>query len=221
MHRQATGHIDNARARKAGPARGGFTLVELLVAITIVLIFGAMAAKTLSDAAGMWRAGYRRSYAYDTSTVIFQQIQDDLSAAKSQFWGSEADAYDQRVKFWVDFDTLHADDNGNGIRQATESAAALRQWMRLVRAIPDYSVNPLIRAAGTNPAATDWYNLINPNAPNPPPDLMPLEGMCEVAYMLGLGADGSGSVTDPTTLYRAVLAPIGSSCSPRSLPAPP
>ena len=201
-----------ARKLKAGP--GGFTLVELLVAITIVLIFGGMAAETLREGAGMWRAGHRRSYAYDTGTVIFQQIQDDLSAAKSQFWGSEADAYDQRVKFWVDFDTLHADDNGNGIRQATESTAALRQWMRFVRAIPDYSVNPFIRAAGTDPAATGWYNLINPIAPNAPPPLMPLEGMCEVAYMLGLGADGSGSVTDPTTLYRAVLAPIGCTVDP-------
>ena len=191
MHRQATGHIDNARARKAGPARGGFTLVELLVAITIVLIFGAMAAKTLSDAAGMWRAGYRRSYAYDTSTVIFQQIQDDLSAAKSQFWGSEADAYDQRVKFWVDFDSYP----GGG-----------RQWVRFVRAIPDYSVNPRIRNAGTVAGATGYYNL-KPPVVATDNDLRPLEGMCEVAYMMGL--DGVGPNPDSATLYRAVLAPIG------------
>jgi prepilin-type N-terminal cleavage/methylation domain-containing protein len=195
---------DAGRTRRAGRGatarrrRDAFTLVELLVAIAITLIFGAMAATTLSAGAGMWRDGNRRSYAYDTATVIFQQIQDDLSAAKSQFWGTDATAYDVRVKFWGDLDS-YTDPQGN---------ISHRPWMRFVRAIPDFSTNPLLRNAGTDPnagatAALGWYNLIE-TAP-----LRPLEGMCEVAYLMGLGNDGSGATTDPDTLYRAVLAPVG------------
>ena len=146
----------NAPRKRTQAAAGGFTLVEMMVAITIVLIFGAMAAETLKEAAGMWRTGYRRSYAYDTSTVIFQQIQDDLSAAKNQFWGGEADAYDQQVKFWVDFDN-YTDPQGPA------NNAARRQWMRFVRAIPDYNVNPLHpQRRHRSRAPTGYYNLIAP-----------------------------------------------------------
>ncbi|MFW6119238.1 MAG: PulJ/GspJ family protein, partial [Planctomycetota bacterium] len=85
-------------------ARGGFTLVEMLIALGILLIFGVMAATALTYGTQLWRSGHRRSYAFDVATFVFQQIEDDLSAARSQFWGQDEDAYDTRVKFWVDHD---------------------------------------------------------------------------------------------------------------------
>jgi len=167
--------------------REAFTLVELLVAITILLIF-------------------------DMATGIFEQIEDDLEAAKSQFWGTEADAFDTRVKFWVDQDQQVYTDAGGASRTNR------RPRLRFVRGIPDDSVNPRIRAAGNgvddDPPSGDgrideeYYNLVDddplPGDGLADEDLMPLEGVCEVAYVMGLGGASA-----PNTLYRAVLSPIG------------
>ncbi len=200
-------------------ARGGFTLIELMVAVAILMIFGGMAAATLGYASSMWRQGHRRSYAYDTATVIFQQIEDDLSAAKNPFWGAEADAYDERIRFWLDHDP-HFDGD--------EDTDGGRQRLRFVRGIPDDTVNPRLRQAGdgvsndddngdglidsSDPADEELYNLMDDDPAGDEridEDLMPLEGLCEVAYLLGLGADGTTPQTERTTLYRAVLSPIG------------
>ncbi|MCK4375045.1 MAG: prepilin-type N-terminal cleavage/methylation domain-containing protein, partial [Candidatus Brocadiae bacterium] len=172
-----------------GSARAGFTLVELMVATTILLIFGGMAVTALRYGSSLWRSGHRRGYSYDAATAVFHQLEDDIRAAKSQFWNQDADAYDPRIRFIVDYD-----DHDLG-----------RQRLRFVRGIPDDTVNPRIRQAGDGvdndeDGFTDeeYYDLMDGDE-----DLMPLEGMCEVAYMMG--RDGNGL----TTLYRAVLAPIG------------
>lgn len=189
--------------RRSICTRQGFTLVEMMVAIAIVIIFGAMATATLSRAASTWRDGHRRSYAYDTATVVFQQIEDDLNAARNQYWGMEEAAYDTRIKFWLDHDPLFSgtaiDDPG-------------RARLRFVRGIPDNTTNPRIRAAGdgqdldADGADEEYYNLQDDDSDGRvDEDLMPLEGLMEVGYMLGLNNN------DSTTLYRAVLAPIGDS----------
>ena len=167
-------------------APGGFTLVEMLVAIAITLIFGVMAATTLSAGAGMWRNGHRRSYAYDTATVIFQQIQDDLGAAKNQFWGTEADAYDTRIKFWADLDALH---RMRQLRQPRPPLDAVRaRHPGLQRQPPHPRRRQRLDDDGDGTADEEVYNL--GRRQRQATDLMPLEGMCEVAYMMGLGNDG-------------------------------
>lgn len=194
-----------------GQDRGGFTLVEMLVAVAITLVFGAMAAATLMNASGMWRAGHRRSWAFDAATVVFQQIEDDLDAAKSQFWGPQQGAVDTRVKFWLDRAQFDYTDTGGTVRTNQ------RQRLRFVRGIPDAAVNPRLRQAGDGadndgdgPSEEEWYNLQDDDGDDlVDEDLRALGGTMEAAYVLGLGDDGSGEVTDPTTLYRAVLAPIG------------
>jgi len=193
---------------RCGDGRRAFTLVELLVATSILLIFGVMAVTVLTYGTQLWRAGHRRSYAYDLATVVFQQIEDDLSAAQSQFWAKDEDAFDTRVKFWVDADAYDPDGGGGPLH------AHPRHRIRFVRGIPDQSANPRIRQAGdgenndgdASGPDEEYYNLKDDDDPldaRIDEDLMPLEGMCEVAYLLGLGAD------DNKTLYRAVLSPIG------------
>ncbi|MFO7957481.1 MAG: prepilin-type N-terminal cleavage/methylation domain-containing protein [Candidatus Brocadiia bacterium] len=190
------------------PQRGGFTLVELLIALSILLIFGVMAATALTYGTQLWRSANRRSYAFDVATFVFQQLEDDLSAVRSQFWGQDEDAYDTRVKFWVDHD---------GEFDGDWETDGGRQRLRFVRGIPDATVNPRLRQAGDRQdndedGSTDeeYYNLKDDDDDDEvDEDLMPLEGMCEVAYVTGLGDDGSGAVTGPGTLYRVVLAPIG------------
>lgn len=190
------------RRRKAGVS-SGFTLAEMLVAMALVLIFGVVAVATLRYGTALWRSGHRRAYAYDTATIIFHQVEDDIGAAASQFWYKDADAFDTRVKFWVDYDAP----DPNVIK-------AERQRLRFVRRIPDDTLNPRIRQAGdgkdndgdgqTDKDQEEFYNLTDDDGDGlVDEDLVPLEGMCEVAYLRGLNQE------DSRTLYRAILAPIG------------
>ncbi|MGD2175814.1 MAG: prepilin-type N-terminal cleavage/methylation domain-containing protein, partial [Candidatus Brocadiaceae bacterium] len=203
---------NKVRAPAGRAGAGGFTLVELLVALSILLIFGLMAATALSYGSRLWRSAHRRSYAYDVASAVFQQIDDDLSAARSQFWGTEENAFDTRIKLWADHDGLFSGTAGDQVGG--------RQRLRFVRGIPDATVNPRIRQAGDGvdndgdaPAIDEeYYNLQDDDGDDRvDEDLMPVEGMCEVAYLLGLGNDGSGpgsdGYTDQNTLYRGVLAP--------------
>ena len=185
----------------AGWGRNGVTLVELLVAMSILLIFGSLAVTTLMYGNRMLRTGHRRSYGYEVANTVFEQFDDDISAARSQFYTTQEDAFDTRVKFWVNRDEFY------GIWQDDPG----RQVIRFVRSIPDEAVNPRIRSAGDGVGNdNEWYNLKDDDGDGQvDEDLMALEGLCEVAYLLGLGNDGSGTVTDTRTLYRAVLAPIG------------
>jgi len=153
-----------------GMGRGGFSLSEVMVATAILSIFGLMAVGTLRYGTQLWRDGHRRSYAYDAAAVVFQQLEDDLSSAKNQFWGLSSEAYDTNIKFWVDFDT-------NG-----------RQRMRFVRGMVDDTVNPRVRQAGDGAdndsqggADEEYYNLRDDDEDRQiDEDLMATGGMCEV-----------------------------------------
>jgi hypothetical protein len=193
---------------EAPRGKAGFTLVEMLVSMTLLIIFGTVAIETLRYGTDLWRAGHRRAFAYDTATIVFRQLEDDVSSAKSQFWCKDADSFDKRVKFWVDYDRFYE------LHYSDTDWRHGRQRLRFVRGIPDDVLNPRIRQAGDgvdndNDGKTDeeYYNLVDDDDDGLiDEDLMPLEGMCEVAYLRGLEAD------DADTLYRAVQAPIG--CKP-------
>ena len=83
-----------------------FTLIEMMVAMTITMIFGAMAVAALRYGSDLWRSGHRRSYVYDVATAVFHQLQSDVDDARSQFWGADADAFDPRIGFMADLDSL-------------------------------------------------------------------------------------------------------------------
>ena len=182
----------DSRAPSGRSGRRGFTLVELLVAMTITIIFGTMVVITLRYGSSLWRAGHRRGYAYDTATTIFQQLEGDLATAKNHQFGTEAAAVDSRVRFYVDFDA-------NG-----------RQRLLFVRGIAEHDINPRLRQAGDMidndldglPPDEEVYNLQDDDTDGlVDEDLMWTGGISEVGYMMGLGDDGD-------TLYRGVYAPI-------------
>jgi len=201
--------VNNQAHGGPGKRRGAFTLVELLIAIALLVILGSMVLGTLRYGTDLWRAGNTRSYCYDTATVVFGQLGKDLGASLSQFWNKDADAYDNRIRFVVD------PDNPPVILPATVPPRGREQRLRFVAKIPDNTVNPIIRRAGNGSdddvpvnarIDEDYYSLNNnypPGGTGKAIDLKPLEGMCEVAYMMGTGA------RDSKTLYRSVLAPIG------------
>lgn len=208
-------------------SRAGFTLTELLVATAILVIFGGMAVASLRYGSSLWRSCHRRSHGYNVATIIFHQLEDDIGGAKGQFWGRDADAFDTRVKFYVDYDRYFEINYGYPFNPYLG-----RQRLRFVRGIPDDTVNPRLRHAGDGVSNDDddgsgligdpgdlideeYYNLKNDDPAFDDAideDLMPLEGMCEVAYLMGLSA------TDRNVLYRAVLAPIGDAAPPGFIP---
>jgi prepilin-type N-terminal cleavage/methylation domain-containing protein len=205
------GHMDGSHPAVGVRDRAGFTLVELMVALALLLMFGVMATSVLTYGSALWRSARRRSHAYDVATFVFQQVEDDFAAAKTQFWGKDEDAFDTRVKLWVDHD---GEFSGNWRSEGG------RQRLRLVRGIPDEAASPRVRQAGDGVSNDDddgdgdidgdddideeYYNLKDDDEDGrTDEDLRPLEGMCEVAYLLGLGD------ADRRTLYRAVLSPIG------------
>ncbi len=201
--------MSEPRQKRLRVGRQGVTLVELLVAMSILLIFGGLAVSTLVYGTQMFRSGHRRSHAYEVAGMVFHQLEDDLAAVASQFWNADAESVDTRIKFWVDHDPDLFDGDWK-----TEGG---RQRLRFVRSIPDLAVNPRIRQAGDGTRNDDdteideeWYNLKDDDGDGRvDEDLQSLEGLCEVAYVLGMDDDDSDGSTDTRTLYRAVLAPIG------------
>jgi len=213
----------SARRLRAGPEhsrRAGFTLTELLIATAITLIFGVMAVATLRYGSALWRGGHRRGYAYDIASFIFHQLEDDLTAAKPQYWSNDPDAFDPRVRFYLDRDHYYEMNYG----YAADPFVG-RQRLRFVRGIPEETPNQLLRQAGDGVdndvdgfVDEEYYDLVDLvdtdgdgllDAPDggTDEDLLPLEGMYEVAYLIGL--DATPGTGDAHKLYRGVLSPIG------------
>lgn len=63
---------------RAGRQRRGFTLIELMVAIGILLVLGVMVIGFLRGALTMSRTGTSRGKAYETAQTVLRQLQDDL-----------------------------------------------------------------------------------------------------------------------------------------------
>jgi len=190
--------------------RAGFTLTELLVATAITLIFGTLAVATLRYGSALWRDAHRRGYAYDIASFIFHQLEDDLTAAKPQYWSNEPHAFDTRVRFYLDRDHYYELNYPYGA-----DALVGRQRLRFVRGIPEETPNLLLRQAGDGLdndgdglVDEEYYNLQDDDGDGRiDEDLLPLEGMYEVAYLIGL--DATAGTGDAHQLYRGALSPIG------------
>jgi len=188
---------------------------------------------TLRYGSALWRDAHRRGYAYDIASFIFHQVEDDLTAGKPQYWSNEPNAFDTRVRFYVDLDRYYELNYAHPGPDPTVG----RHRLRFVKGIPEETPNLRLRQSGDgldNEANglgdglidEQYYNLkADPVDTDSPPDgeldildgdvdedLLPLEGMCEVAYLRGL--DGTPGTGDAHTLYRGVLSPIGETDAP-------
>ncbi len=60
------------------PSSAGVTLVELLVAMSLLVLLGTMLVLTFSDSLSMWNAGERQRQQYEEAHFILQKLSKDL-----------------------------------------------------------------------------------------------------------------------------------------------
>lgn len=104
----------------------GFSLVELLVAMTIMILLGGALVTILKQGIDTWHLAEKRSTIYERARGVLDQVSDDLRSAAG-------DARAEGAGFWIRF---ICDADGQGPAR-----------LRFVRAIPE-SQDPVAREGG-------------------------------------------------------------------------
>lgn len=163
----------------SAPGRGGFTLTEILVALSIFLVLGSMLVLALGSGVDTWRATEDRRILYEQAQMVLEQIENDLANVALPRPGEDEEV---RVRFLADYDANN------------------RARLRFVRTLPGENVVDEFRAAGTAPP--DVCTEVLQGHGEPRENLQPLEGLMEVVYLLDPDPDSN-------VLYRGVRSPIG------------
>ena len=189
--RGARGDVPRDRAPANGPRDGaparGYTLLEILIAVSILVILGGGLTTLLTQGLSIWRRAETRGQVYEQARVLFDQLAEDLRSAVTTSSGA-------RDAGWVRF--------------IADEDAAGRQRLRFVRTISGETADPILREGGQylsvrTPAIYDgshdsWEareGLLG--APG---------GLMEVFY-------GLDPRRGETLLWRGVRTPLGSSGS--------
>ncbi|MBI4576619.1 MAG: hypothetical protein HY722_10190 [Planctomycetes bacterium] len=172
-----------------GEPPGGFSLIELLVAMTVFIILGGILAAVLGGSIRSWQAGEAVVELNERARLLLDSIQDDLSATRTSPAGTAP------VRFLGDYDALG------------------RQRLRLVRTTTREAADPLLRQAGSALGANAAYDGAGDLDEAAGFRLLPTGGLMEVAYLVdpqagsmevrrGVRAPvgGAGSLLDDATL---------------------
>ncbi len=173
---------DRNPALMPGSTRG-FTLAEILVAISIFVVLGSMLVVALRSGIDTWRGTEDRRMIFEHSQMVLKQIQDDL---QNMAVPRPGDAGEVDVRFLCDLD-------GNR-----------RYRLRFVRTLEDEGADEALRASGTGPP--DRFDGVIEGRGDPHGNLKPLGGLMEVVYVMDPDPDSD-------VLYRGVRSPIGGSRS--------
>lgn len=160
--------------------RRGFTLAEIMVAMSIFLMMGGMLLLALRTGVDTWSRTEERRRIYEDAQALLRQLRRDLSALCST-GGSRGDA---RVRLLCDFDRHH------------------RPRLRLVRSLRSEEARTEMRLAGTG-TEDEGYTGFYTETGGGDGKLRPLGGRMEVAYLFDPDDPSS------TVLYRGVRSPIG------------
>jgi len=175
--------------RRPGGDRRGFTLLEMIIAIGLLLFIGLTVSAMLASAVKMWRSGRRRALVVDRANAVFATLQDDF---RSIFLG-----YPLRrgrtvwPRFYCDFHPRY-----------------LTQRLILVRTLPiegDYlaqQAGSYLKPEGDEhiDGRDDAYEAVHGK-------LLPTSGLMEVAYFHK--RDLKSRSDDGFSLWRAVNSPPG------------
>ncbi|MHC5036898.1 MAG: PulJ/GspJ family protein [Planctomycetota bacterium] len=167
----------------AGRSSRGFTLAEILVALSIFLVLGSMLVLALRSGVDTWRATEDRRQVYEQAQLILKQVENDLTNMAIPREGETGDVV---VRLLCDLD------------------ANRRYRLRMVRTIKGEDEEANLRNSGTGPP--DKYSDVLDGKGDLTQKLKPLGGVMEVAYVMD--PDPTSNV-----LYRGVRSPIGGSGS--------
>ncbi|MCH2582335.1 MAG: hypothetical protein MK133_14180, partial [Planctomycetes bacterium] len=127
----------------AGHRTGGYTLLEVVIAVGILVMLGSGLATLLTQGISIWRRAENRGRVYDQARILLERMSEDLrSAVVLSGSGAGGGAW---VRFICDEDYLG------------------RQRLRFVRTISAETSNAILRQGGqyltiTTPAVYDGRN---------------------------------------------------------------
>jgi hypothetical protein len=168
----------------SGPGRrGGYTLLEILMALSLLVVLGAGLAGLLRQAVSIWSTAEKRGQVYEAGRAILERVAEDLRAAAIRGGTPE---------------------EGGWVRFLADEGAGGRQRLRFVRATSGETADSILREGGRAltiraPAAYDGKD---DAADARSGALLAPSGLMEVFYTL-----------DPRPgkrlVWRGVRAPIG------------
>jgi prepilin-type N-terminal cleavage/methylation domain-containing protein len=193
--------VSRPREEKAVKERNrGFTLVELLIAMSLFVVLSTALIALLTQAFDFLRVGTAGSEVSDKGSDFLRPFRADLEnviVERSLEPGSA------RIRFLCDGIPFDSDGDGN--------VDYLAQRLAFVRSTREELADPVTRLAGTNPAATQVIDGKNDYDEAKAGELRAAGGMMEVLYI----AIPDDPENDPglLTLYRATRMPVGGSGS--------
>ncbi len=115
------------RSARDGSREGGYTLLEILVSVGILVMLGAGLVTLMTQGMSIWRRAENRGRVYEQARVLLDQIAEDLRSVVTA-------ASDGADSSWVRF-ICDTDPEG-------------RQRLRFVRTISGESADPILRSGG-------------------------------------------------------------------------
>lgn len=170
------------RAEHAG-ARRGYTLMELLIAMCLLIVLGGGLATFLGHGVSTWRRAENRGRVHETARALLEGIADDLRSTAIRTGPAAGETW---------------------IRFLADTAPGGRQRLRFVRATSGEAADPILREGGRRlsvrtPAVVDGRN----DAAEAREGLLTAPGgLMEVLYTMDPRADRR-------TVWRGTLSPVG------------
>ena len=166
------------RAR-AGAA--GYTLMEVLIAMGILVTLGGGLVSLLGHGVSVWNTAEKRGRAYETARAVLERIAEDLRGA-----------------------AVRRDESRVLARFLADEGPAGRQRLRFVRATSAESSDPVLRQGGRfiGPRAPALYDGFDDASEGASGTLRPAGGLMEVLYLLDPRPEGR-------SVWRGVRAPTG------------
>ncbi|MFH1998867.1 MAG: prepilin-type N-terminal cleavage/methylation domain-containing protein [Planctomycetota bacterium] len=188
----------------------GFTLIELITAITIFSVLGIMLLSMVKSGMSMWKKGESSRNTMEQGVQMLETLCDELRLA---FTENEPLAGAPEARFVCDFYSWDRD--GDGRKEAQT------QRLKFTRISVEERENLNLRNAGDH---ADGYQYFTAWEEPKPADALPTGGLAESLFMAYAPLLAKGETSDGLLhLYRGYRTPVGGADSffaPQSLSKP-
>jgi len=165
----------------ARAAAAGYTLMEILIAMGILVTLGGGLVSLLGHGVSVWNTAEKRGRVYETARALLERIAEDLRGA-----------------------AVRRDESRVLARFLADEDPSGRQRLRFVRATSSESSDPVLRQGGRflGPRAPALYDGFDDASEGASGTLRPAGGLMEVLYLLDPRPEGR-------SVWRGVRAPPG------------